>query len=63
MEEGEEWRGRSDMKFRWVIKGLYTRATESEIRESDIWAMALKMAKMMGTVLSNEEVIQVSVML
>lgn len=51
------------MKFRWVIKGLYTRATESEIRESEIWEMALKMARMMGTVLSNEEVIQVSVML
>ncbi|CAG7953166.1 unnamed protein product [Penicillium nalgiovense] len=52
------WKGRYEIKFRYVVKVLYALASESEIRGSEIWTMALKMAKMMETVLFNEEVIR-----
>jgi hypothetical protein len=60
LREGRSWKEGYEMKFRPVGKALYAPASESEIRGSEIWTMALKMAKMMETVMFNEEVIQVS---
>ncbi|KZN86074.1 hypothetical protein EN45_102710 [Penicillium chrysogenum] len=55
---GKSWKVRHEIKFLCVVRALYAPASEGEIRGSEIWTMALKMAKMMETVLSNEEVIQ-----
>ncbi|CAI7572044.1 unnamed protein product [Penicillium glandicola] len=49
------------MKFQWVTKQLCELGTESEIRDSEIWDIALKMAKVMGTVLFNEKVIRAQI--
>ncbi|KAJ5448726.1 hypothetical protein N7445_003547 [Penicillium cf. griseofulvum] len=55
------WNCRSDIKFQCDTRVLYRLATESEIQGSEIWEVALKMAKKMQTIMLNEEVIRAQV--
>ncbi|OQE43549.1 hypothetical protein PENCOP_c003G04795 [Penicillium coprophilum] len=56
--KGKSWGGTSCIKFHIVAKRLYDLATESEIWDSEIWGIAVKIGKMVETILLNEEVIR-----
>ncbi|KAJ5169819.1 uncharacterized protein N7500_002602 [Penicillium coprophilum] len=55
--KGKPWEDTSCSKFHIVAKRLYDLATASEIRDSEIWGIAVRMGKMVETILFNKKCI------